>query len=324
MAKTTSAENSFSMSPMEAAFCGGIAGMASRQLQADAIKRMKRAILSQDNIIANESRIPRKYNGMLHAFSLIIREEGFLALWKGNLSAQYLYLTYGSVQFLTYHELEKRSSSSEALQKLLPKNAWSFVNGATCGTVATVATYPFDLLRTRFAAQGHSKSYKTVGQAIKKIYRDEGLRGFYRGVSPTVIQIIPYMGIMFGIRDITKKKIQTLGQEKGRYLYNLTSFQDTMSGAIAGIISKVGVFPMDVVRKRMQIQGPNLSNYVISNIPTYKGFWWHCLLEIAKTEGFRGLYKGITPAVVKAAPSSAVTFFVYGQMQKFVESLHSF
>ncbi|CAG8570498.1 1559_t:CDS:2 [Ambispora gerdemannii] len=281
------------------------------QLQADTIKR--------EMIVAKE--IQKKYNGMFHAFSLIAREEGILSLWKGNLSAQYLYLTYGSVQFLTYHELVKLSSS-ETMQNILPENAWSFVNGAACGTVASVTTYPFDLLRTRFAAQGNSKKYKTVGQAIKRIYTDEGLRGFYRGVSPTVLQIIPYMGIMFGVRDITKKKIQALG-EKGGHLYNLTSFQDTISGAIAGIISKSGVFPMDVVRKRMQIQGPNISNYIILNIPTYGSTWLHCLLEIANTEGFRGLYKGITPAIVKAAPSSAVTFFVYGQMQKFVETLHS-
>ena len=74
------------------------------------------------------------------------------ALWKGNVPAEILYVCYGGIQFVSYRSI------SQAQQLLLkgrvPPQVESFVAGASAGAVATTATYPLDLLRTRFAAQG--------------------------------------------------------------------------------------------------------------------------------------------------------------------------
>ena len=96
---------------------------------------------------------------------------------------------------------------------------------------------------------------------------------------------------------------------------------DLTSGGLAGMFSKTVVFPLDVVRKRMQIQGPNRMDYVFYNVPVYSTSVLTCMKEIVHMEGLLGLYKGLTPAVVKAACASSVTFFMYGQTRYLLERM---
>lgn len=85
-----------------------------------------------------------------------------------------------------------------------------------------------------------------------------------------------------------------------------------LCGSLAGIISKTGVFPLDVVRKRLQVQGPHLSEYVVSTIPNYtQQSVVGCLKKIIRTEGPLGLYKGIVPGLLKAGPSGAIYFLMF-------------
>ena len=83
-------------------------------------------------------------------------------------------------------------------------------------------------------------------------------------------------------------------------------------GSLAGIISKTGVFPLDVIRKRLQVQGPHRTNYVLSSIPCYAGnSVLRCMQNIIRFEGFLALYKGLVPGLLKAGPAGAVNFLVF-------------
>lgn len=107
-----------------------------------------------------------------------------------------------------------------------------FVSGMVAGSFATAITYPFDLLRTRFAVQGTSKVrskhiylliqclympmqvYKSLSHAILDINEKEGIKGFYRGLGSSIIQIMPYMGLMFFSYEGLSSIIQNLKVEK--------------------------------------------------------------------------------------------------------------
>jgi len=67
--------------------------------------------------------------------------------------------------------------------------------------------------------------------------------------------------------------------------------------------------PFDVVRKRLQVQGPTRNSYIINGIPRYPKSFISTMYQIVKHEGLLGLWKGWVPGVMKAGPSSAVTFF---------------
>lgn len=91
---------------------------------------------------------------MFQAVTRISREEGFRALWKGHIPAQWLSAFYGAAQFTTY----------EILTKPWKKHSLAhFGGGAVSGIVAVVTSFPFDVIRTRLVAQGEAKVGKIDG-----------------------------------------------------------------------------------------------------------------------------------------------------------------
>ncbi|KJX95250.1 mitochondrial thiamine pyrophosphate carrier 1 like protein [Zymoseptoria brevis] len=244
----------------------------------------------------------------------ILRHEGITGFWKGNIPAEGLYLSYGAVQFLAYR------STSQALDKLaeksdvhIPGAAKSFVAGAIAGTAATTATYPLDLLRTRFAAQGTERVYDGLLGSIRDITRTEGAAGFFRGLSAGIGQIVPYMGMFFAMYEGLKPRLATVNLPFGS--------GDALAGISASVISKSIVFPLDTVRKRLQVQGPSRSRYVGGErIPVYERGVVNTLKTILRREGAIGLYRGLTVSLIKAAPSSAVTMWAYERAIKVLRS----
>lgn len=99
-------------------------------------------------------RVGPTYRGMFHTMQTIVAHEGIPGLWKGNVPAEMLYMAYGAAQFLAYRETSLMISK---LPYNVNNNVKSFVAGAVAGGAATLVTYPLDLLRTRFAAQGNER-----------------------------------------------------------------------------------------------------------------------------------------------------------------------
>lgn len=129
--------------PLITALAGGLAGLTSRFVIAplDVIK-IRLQLQTRTST----------YRGALHAANTILAQEGLTALWKGNIPAELLYVSYSMVQFVTYRE------THVLLEQIhFPNRYRSFVAGASAGTCASLVTYPLDLLRTRFAAQGTDK-----------------------------------------------------------------------------------------------------------------------------------------------------------------------
>lgn len=239
-----------------------------------------------------------------------------MGLWKGNLSAEYLYLTYGAVQFFLYHEIHRLLEDPSIR---LQDDIRTMVAGGLAGSIATVVTYPFDLLRTRFAVQSTKiPIYTSLFDAVSQIATKEGYRAFYRGVWPSTVQIGPYMAVMFESQRLFKKAfgmVKDLPRLREAGITWGTRTDEFMAGGCAGIVSKAAVMPFDVVRKRLQVQGPDRTNFIL-DIPRYKGGLFACASQIVKYEGVFALYKGLIPGLLKAGSSSAVTFFVVSECRK--------
>lgn len=224
------------------------------------------------------------------------------ALWKGNIPAELLYVAYGATQFSVYRNTTHFLHNLPPETLRLPNTAESFLSGAFAGGVATFATYPLDLLRTRFAAQGTEKVYAGLAAGIRDIATYEGPRGFFQGVTAALGQIIPYMGLFFASYEALKLPLAELDLPVGS--------GDALAGVLASVASKTAVFPLDTIRKRLQVQGPTRSRYVHRNIPTYTGVA-QALGLILRRESARGLYRGLPVSLIKAAPASAVTMWTY-------------
>ncbi|KAI6854542.1 hypothetical protein D0864_04715 [Hortaea werneckii] len=260
---------------------------------------------------------PRKPAGVLQVARDIWRHEGITGFWKGNIPAEGLYLSYGAAQFLAYRSMNQALDALEQNNRgsvKLPGTAKSFIAGAAAGTAATTVTYPLDLLRTRFAAQGTEKVYAGLLASLQDITRHEGPAGFFRGLSAGVGQIVPYMGLFFASYEALKPGMATIQLP--------FSSGDALAGILASVFSKSAVFPLDTVRKRLQVQGPNRARYVGgARMPEYQRGVRGTLGMIVRREGWRGLYRGLPVSLIKAAPASAVTMWSYERALHLLQGL---
>eukprot|EP00743_Colponemidia_sp_Colp-15_P005574 GILK01005995.1.p1 GENE.GILK01005995.1~~GILK01005995.1.p1 ORF type:complete len:307 (+),score=8.59 GILK01005995.1:64-984(+) len=243
-----------------------------------------------------------KYTGVAQALRTIVTEEGFVGLWRGNLMAEFLWAGYSALQFGTFATLRELAKGEDGNVVNCPIHILlhhPLVSGGIAGAVATLGTYPLDLARTRFAAQGIPKIYPSIVSLVSSMYSQGGVRSFYQGLSPTLVGVIPFIALQFWVYESLKQLPE-----------NNNSLTHAVAGAFAGFLPKLVVHPVDVVKKRMQMQGVHRHTRYGSSDYTYRGVT-DCVSKIAKHEGLRGFYKGLVPNVLKAAPASAITFVVY-------------
>ena len=103
----------------------------------------------------------------------------------------------------------------------------------------------------------------------------------------------------------------------------LAPVENLACGWVSGLVSKTAVHPLDVVKKRFQVAGMHRSESYGMPISRemYREGITSCMLHIVRTEGVRGIYKGLFPSLLKAAPSAAVTFTVYDRVRRSLDSL---
>lgn len=291
---------------------GGFAGALSRSVTApfDVVK-IRFQLQFQKN----------KSISIIQAFRNILKQEGILSLWKGNLSANYLWVSYAMIQFGVYGTLKRCTEKKyfSYLSENTHHRSFSFFAGAFAGMVATAITYPFDIMRTQFAIQKNSKLYKSIFSFIDVTFRTKGLHGFYGGHSAALISIAPSMGLNFFFYELfntiiyknIKKEpiIQFTDENKSSTLIN------GICGGMAGGASKLIVFPLDTMKKRLQVQTLNYALEDYGLIPKYSGIF-DCFKKTIATEGIQGFYRGLTPAIVKSVVATAITFAAYEEARQ--------
>ena len=145
---------------------------------------------------------------------------------------------------------------------------------------------------------------------IREIGRDEGPRGFFRGLAAGIAQIVPYMGFFFALYEGFKPLCIGL-----RMPMEGLGSGEAVAGVAASVVSKTLVFPLDTVRKRLQVQGPSRGGFV-GRVAVYEGGVVRTLGQIVRREGVRGLYRGLSVGLLKAAPASAVTIWTYERVMR--------
>jgi solute carrier family 25 (mitochondrial thiamine pyrophosphate transporter), member 19 len=315
------------------AVAGGAAGAGSRMATAPLDLIRIRRQLTPRTLYPSES-ITETWR------KIVLNEGGIAALFRGNVSAIYLWIGYAAVQFSLYSRTRVVLEQQLDPQGKYP-TATSFLSGALAGTCATLATYPFDLCRTTFAARGIESASslslspqpipfsslveptfpsaapvtttnttisppKTMTGFSVQLYRQKGIRGFYVGAGPAVVQIIPYMGISFALYDRLTRNEKSV---------KLSGF----AGSISGFLSKLIVYPLDTTKRRLQIQAFYGEEEQLFR--KYSGLK-DCALQIAKTEGVAGFYRGVVPSVLKTTISTGLAFALYRSSNNALQAIH--
>jgi len=144
-----------------------------------------------------------KLNG-LQVVTKVIREGGFKNLWKGLYPTLWRDVPFSSMYWSGY-ELIKSSLKEQNNLNIFIIN---FISGVTSGTIATLLTHPFDVIKTRQQMEiNNQKSILPTRELIKKIYKEEGLKSFAKGSIPRTIRVAPACAIMISSYEYLKSII---------------------------------------------------------------------------------------------------------------------
>ncbi|KAA3477442.1 graves disease carrier protein-like [Gossypium australe] len=219
--------------------------------------------------------------------------------------------TYGFQSLGVYQSLRKVLKHEGPVVDLLA--------GSASGGTAVLCTYPLDLARAKLAYQvGDTRSkfgsgmkslyprpaYSGVTDVLTRVYRDGGIRGLYRGVGPTLAGILPYAGLKFYIYEEIKTRVPEEHQKS--IVMNLSC------GALAGLLGQTFTYPLDVVRRQMQVG--TLQCSTIQGDTRYRNTY-EGLTSIVRNQGWRQLFAGLSINYIKIVPSVAVGFAAYDMMK---------
>ena len=246
---------------------GGIAGGFSRTIVAP----MERVKILMQTTSSKQS--------LSKMFKQVLKQEGFFSFWKGNLLNCFRIIPYSAFQFGTY-DFCKSIAFQHPLT--IPQR---LACGTIAGFVATTVTHPVDVIRHRLLM---NTDIHTFGQATRDIFAESGSRSLFKGYGSTVVGLVPFIAINFCTFDTLKAELQWT-----------TTPGILTTGALAAFISQSICYPLDTVRRRMQIRGTPYKHGL-------DAFW-----QIIRNEGFLNLYAGISANALKIVPNNSIRFLIY-------------
>lgn len=285
----------------------------------------------------------------------IIRREGILGFWKGNALNVLRTAPFKGLNFFSYEmycklfvQLAGKDTSAER-----------FAAGASAGITATLVCFPLDVLRTRLMANG-GRRYGGPFATLHGIFKYEGIGALYAGCVPAVVAMAPAGAVFYGVYDSLKSahlaeaaaKVEEAAALRGGAASAsaaaataatvLASHQQLpaactlLYGATAGAAAEVIVYPLEVVRRRMQLQSmaaaatPRAMQGLHAGLQRSVGVavlqptavWQRvaaACMCIVQTDGLRGFYMGMVPNMLQVLPSAALSFYVYDSLKNVMQ-----
>lgn len=293
---------------MKAPVAGAVSGFLTRAITQPLDCTKVRHQLQIEPIKKNSG---AKYTSTLQTLILIYKEEGVRGLWKGHVPGQVLSIIYGFGQFAAYDQFNKNLRLIKFFDK--HSDVRHTISGGLGGAFGMALSTPFDVIRTRLIAQDEQRGYSSVYGACRHIYKHEGIRGLFRGLTPSIMQIAPLAAIQFGTYNfLVEKCISRFKIDSPPRVFILGA------GLLSGIIAKTCVYPLDLTKKRLQIQQFQHNRQTFGQNITTNGMF-DCIVQTVSKEGLLGLYKGLTPSIVKAGAMSGFYFFFYEEMRTILD-----
>ncbi len=221
--------------------------------------------------------------------------EGVRGFFKGNGANCLKVAPTKGIQFLAFEALKR------VMYRLRPRDGplqphERLFAGGVAGIAAATLCYPLEVAKTLLTA--HPERYVGIGNTMVSLLATQGVRGLYRGLGPTIVAMFPYVGIEFAVYE--HMKLVHTGRNGGESsMWALVAI-----GAFAGAMAQTVCHPLDVVRKRLQLQG------IGGRAVQYRSML-DAAVQIARGEGGAALYRGLQPMYVSVLPSAGVSYFVY-------------
>ncbi|GMH46006.1 hypothetical protein BSKO_13970 [Bryopsis sp. KO-2023] len=301
------------------AIAGGIAGVAT-VMALHPLDVVKTRIQVQDGY----GRVLPAYRGTAHCIKTIVTQEGWGALYSGLLPTLMGSGISWGLYFMFYNGAKARWLQMTDRDELSPPQ--HLMSGMEAGCLASLVTNPLWVIKTRLQLQrGGGASvlggaefvksrYGGLVDAVSTIARQEGLAGFYKGISASLL-LVSHGAIQFMVyeelRSVVMGRKSVDGKRNGA---SLSSVEALGIGALSKLVASVSTYPLQVVRSRLQ------QRFDVGRGMMYSSTR-QAIISTISHEGWRGLYKGMIPNLLRVMPQAAITFMVYEKAIQVIEAL---
>ncbi|KAK8866160.1 ADP,ATP carrier protein [Kwoniella newhampshirensis] len=281
---------------------GGVSAAVAKTAAAP-IERIKLLVQNQDEMI-KQGRLATPYKGIADCFRRTYAEEGMVSLWRGNTANVIRYFPTQALNFAfkDYFKSLFGFKKSEGYWKWFGGN---IASGGAAGASSLLFVYSLDYARTRLAndnksaKKGGSRQFNGLVDVYKKTLASDGIAGLYRGFVPSVVGIIVYRGLYFGLYD-SVKPVVLVGPLEGNFLASfLLGWTVTTSAGLAS-------YPLDTIRRRMMMTSGGAVHYKSM---------MDAGSQIVAKEGAKSLFKGAGANILRGVAGAGV-LSLYDKMQE--------
>ncbi|EKG19459.1 Calcium-binding EF-hand [Macrophomina phaseolina MS6] len=309
---------------------GGLAGIVSRTTTAP-LDRLKVYLIAQTHTTetavqaakkgAPLAAVKRGVMSLVKATKELWAAGGMRSLYAGNGLNVVKVMPESAVKFGAFEASKRMFARIEGHGNPRDIHTWSkFMAGGFGGMVSQAVVYPLDTLKFRMQCEtvsGGLHGNKLIIATAKKMWYKDGIRSFYRGLPMGLFGIFPYAAVDLGTFEYLKRMV-TRSNALKRHCHEEQaepgSFMTAFIGGFSGAFGASLVYPMNLLRTRLQSQG------TVLHPRTYTGIM-DVTRQTIQGEGVRGLFRGLTPNLLKVVPAVSITYVVYEHSKK-VLKLH--
>ncbi|KAF5377106.1 hypothetical protein D9757_008760 [Collybiopsis confluens] len=272
---------------------GGVSAAVSKTAAAP-IERIKLLIQNQDEMI-KQGRLSAPYKGIGDAFKRTMADEGALALWRGNTANVIRYFPTQALNF-AFKDYFKSLFGFKKNEGYWKWFAGNIASGAGAGASSLLFVYSLDYARTRLAndaksaKKGGERQFNGLVDVYRKTIASDGVAGLYRGFVPSVVGIIVYRGLYFGLYD-SLKPVVLVGPLQGSFLAAFAL------GWVVTNAAGLASYPLDTIRRRMMMTSGTAVKY---------SSMFDAGRQIVAKEGTRSLFKGAGANILRAVAGAGV------------------
>ncbi|MEW5302362.1 MAG: hypothetical protein WDW36_005156 [Sanguina aurantia] len=274
-------------------FAGGLAGGVSRTVTAP-IDRLKMIMMTQESV---------KGMSVREGLQQMAAEGSWRSYFRGN-GANAVKIAPETAIKLTVNDSLKQvfAADPDDIQ-------WSerLVCGGVAGAFAQALLYPLDTIKTRMALSP-SSTYSGIIHCAYCIRNNEGTAAFYRGLVPSMIGILPYAGVDIMVFEILKENLMQ------KYGGSPPSYMILGAGMLSSSVAQLFSYPLALIRTRLQAQGSQ-------GVPCQYTGMVDVFNRTIEREGWRGLYKGMLPNMVKLAPAAGISWYLFEETKAYMKVL---
>lgn len=242
----------------------------------------------------------QKYKSMTHALKTIVEEEGLGGLFSGVHSAWVGVFVSQGVFYYAY-EFLKSVWTAKFDRKHLDTSEHLFL-AALAGCATAIASNPVWVVNTHMTSAKGAK--KTMAEAAKEIYTEQGPSGFWNGLAPALFMVINPT-IQHATYERLKIMLMVTLANAGKPIkpHEMTSAQIFWLGAIAKAFATVVAYPGHTVKVRLFAHKKSKDD-----APTQKPTISGVINDVYKEHGVQGFYAGMNSKIIQSVLTAALLF----------------